>query len=71
MAARIISREEFDLHCGGGFCPCHQLAQGDFCKTIDAGATTVKAVYKNQGVKAKCGECVRRVRTLLEQHTTH
>ncbi|MFN3579609.1 MAG: bacterioferritin-associated ferredoxin [Pseudomonas sp.] len=71
MAARIINRETFDLNCGGGFCPCYRLAQGDFCRAIEAGATTVKAVYQEQGVKAKCGDCVRRVKTLLEQHPTN
>lgn len=47
------------------WCPCHGFGADDVQSALKAGASTVGQVFRQIGVCAKCGDCVRTIRNCL------
>lgn len=47
------------------WCPCHGFGADEVKSALKAGASTVGQVFRQIGVCAKCGDCVRAIRNCV------
>lgn len=50
-------------------CICNGIREKDVKKAVNSGATTVGRVFKSQGCKAECAQCVNCIRNVIDSET--